>query len=51
MDFMIGEKIRFLRNKKGITQKELSLHLNCNERTIGLYEGNKSSIRFETIKK
>ncbi|MDU2659106.1 helix-turn-helix domain-containing protein [Clostridium perfringens] len=51
MDFMIGEKIRFLREKKGITQKELASKLKCNERMIGLYEKNKHSIRFETIKK
>ncbi|MCX0360745.1 helix-turn-helix domain-containing protein [Clostridium perfringens] len=51
MNLGVGEKIRFLRMAKRVTQKELADYLDCNARTVSLHEKNKHLISFETLKK
>ncbi|HHY79518.1 MAG TPA: helix-turn-helix transcriptional regulator [Thermoanaerobacter sp.] len=35
---MLGERIKELRKKKGVTQKELALYLGVSDRAVGYYE-------------
>jgi transcriptional regulator with XRE-family HTH domain len=46
-----GQRLRKLRDKKGITQKELSKILNLSESAIGMYERGEREPNFETINK
>lgn len=45
-----GQKIKQLRNQKGITQTELGKILGVEKSTISLYENNNSSPNYETLK-
>lgn len=47
----IGEKIRFLRKEKGITQKELAAKTGIAEITIRQYEANKYNPKIDAIMK
>jgi len=46
---VIGERIRKLRNSKGLTQKELGKLLNMNKTTISHYEKGERSPSIETL--
>ncbi len=48
---MIGQKIKKLRNKKGLLQKELADKLNLSQQTISLYESEKREPDYATLKK
>lgn len=48
---MLGDRIRELRNKKDITLKELGNILKVGESTVSMYETNKRSPDYETLKK
>ena len=48
---MLGDKIRELRNERGITLKELGGILNVGESTVSMYENNKRTPDYETLKK
>lgn len=47
---MLGEKINTLRKAKGITLKELGEILNLGESTLSMYENNKRSPDYDTLK-
>lgn len=46
-----GDRLKLLREEKGITQKELGKMLNISERVIGYYEANDRFPKDETILK
>ena len=48
---MNGRKLKNLREKKGLLQKELGDKLNISASTIGMYEQNRRDPDFETLKK
>lgn len=45
----IGEKIKFLRNKKGLTQKQLANLIHKSVGTVKKYESNEISITFDVL--
>ena len=47
----LGEIIKELRTKRGLTQGSLGELVNLAESTISLYESNKRSLDYETLKK
>jgi len=47
---MIGSTIRELRNRDGITQRELAQAMNVSTSTVAMWETNKREPDFETIK-
>lgn len=47
----IGEKIRLLRKKAGLTQKELGQKLGISQAAIGQFETNRSNPQIETLQK
>jgi len=49
MDF--GQRLRLLRENRGLTQKELGQILNVSESTIGMYERGEREPNFETLEK
>ena len=48
---MNGRKLKSLREKKGLLQKELGDKLNISASTIGMYEQDRRDPDFETLKK
>ena len=48
---MNGTKLRILREKKGILQKELAMTLNTSASTIGMYENERREPDNKTLKK
>ena len=50
-DFMIGDKIKKLRNKKKIYQQELADALSVSKSTVAMWETNRREPDIETIKK
>lgn len=48
---MNGRKLKNLREKKGLLQKELGDKLNISASTIGMYEQDRRDPDFETLKK
>lgn len=48
-DMRFGDRLRLLREEKGITQKELGKVLNISERVIGYYEANDRFPKDESI--
>lgn len=46
---LFGDKLRELRKKKQITQKELALILKLSESTIGMYERNERQPDYDTL--
>lgn len=47
----LGERIAYLRNKKGISQEVLAKGLKIGKSTLGMYETDKREPSYETIKK
>lgn len=47
----IGEKIKYLRTEKGITQKELASKLGTSQQNLAQYENGKRKPKLETIQK
>ena len=47
----VGENIRRIRKKKGLTQKQLGERLNMTQSAIGQFENDKTSPKIETIDK
>jgi|HigsolmetaAR206D_1030411.scaffolds.fasta_scaffold00003_36 transcriptional regulator with XRE-family HTH domain len=45
-----GKRLKYLRKKKGLTQKELSKILNVSESSISMYEREDREPSFETLK-
>lgn len=48
---MLGKRLRELRKKKGIRQKDLANYLQISDSAIGMYENGKRDPDSETIKK
>ena len=46
---VIGNNLRFLRKRKGLTQQELADKLGIRRSSIGAYEENRASPRYETL--
>ena len=46
-----GERLKFLRKEKKLTQTELAKMLNTTQGTVGKWENNKLEPNFETLKK
>jgi repressor LexA len=46
---MLGDKIKDLRKKKGMTQQELADYINVSRSTIGMLEGNKQGTSSDTL--
>lgn len=46
-----GNKLKYLRNKKGLSQKELTKRLNLNRSTYARYETSTTQPDFDTLKK
>lgn len=46
---MLGDKIKNLRKKKGMTQQELSDYIGISRSTIGMIEGNKQGTSSDTL--
>lgn len=47
----IGERIKRIRNEKGLTQKELAKMLGTSQQNLAQYERNKRNPKYETVKK
>lgn len=47
----IGQRIRELRTKKGLSQKELGARMNVSQQMIGQYENSTAFPKIETLKK
>ena len=47
----LGDKIRFIRKEKGLTQKELANKLETTQQNLAQYENGKRQPKIETIKK
>jgi len=48
---VFGQRLRYLRESKKMTQKELAKALNSSESTIGMYERGEREPNFETVGK
>lgn len=48
---MIGNRLKELRNDKGLLQKDLAEKLGLTQQTISLYESNKREPDYETLQK
>ena len=51
MDATIGERIDYVRRKKGLSQKDLGKAVDVEDKTIKRYENNKSNIPIDMLKK
>ena len=47
----IGEKIRWIRKQKGMSQKELGIRFGVSQQMIGQYENNTNEPKISTLRK
>ena len=50
-DATIGERIDYVRRKKGLSQKDLGKAVGVEDKTIKRYENNKANIHLDMLKK
>lgn len=48
---MIGKMLKYMRNKKGLNQKQLGAIINVSQQNISRYEKNQRIIAFDLIEK
>lgn len=48
---MIGKMLKYMRNKKGLNQKQLGAILNISQQNLSRYEKNQRIISFDLIEK
>ena len=48
-DYMLGDKVKQLRKKLGLTQQELAASIELSQSTIGMIEGNKQGASNDTL--